>query len=130
MSLTPVSAFPAHQTSRRKFPRLRDAILPAAIAALAAVLTVAALRPNTGAALPVDLRVVSTSDPYAVGATTQATVALHNRGRADIRPRFSVTWLPYPYYWRIISGPAVLQPGAAATYVVEAPDSTSLRRAL
>lgn len=98
MSLTPVSVFPAQQISRRKLPRLRDAILPVAFAVLAAVLTVAALRPATDATLPVDLRVVSTADPYAVGATTQATITLRNEGRADVRPRFSVTWLPYPYY--------------------------------
>lgn len=124
MSLTPVSTLPA-STSRRMAPGLRDLILPAAFVVLVAMLTFTALRPEAGATLPVNLNVISTADPYAVGATTQAAIALRNHGSGEVRPRFSVTWLPYPYYWRVISGPAVLQPGETGTYVIEAPDSAS-----
>jgi len=124
MTMTPVSLPSTHRASR-KLPRLRDAILPLAIGLLAAVLTIVALRPNTPASLPVDVGIVSTSDTYAVGATTQATIALRNHGQVEVRPRFSVSWLPYPYYWHIVSGPAVLAPDQSATYVVEAPDAAS-----
>jgi hypothetical protein len=124
MSTAPVSIGAMHHESRM-LRRLRIAILPAAIGALAIALTLVAIRPGATAALPVDLGRITTSDTFGVGATTQATLELRNHGHADIRPRFSVTWLPYPYYWRIDSGPAVLGPGQTATYVVEAPDPTS-----
>lgn len=69
--------------------------------------------------------VTGMEDPLEIGATTRATVTLRNEGKEEIRPRFSVSWLPYPYYWRIASGPEVLKPGATETYVIEAPESVA-----
>ena len=125
MSMSPIPTFPAPPMRGRKLLRPSDLIIPAALAVLAAMLTFTVLRAGPGAGLPVDLSVASMADPDTVGATTRASVMLTNRGQADVRPRFSVTWLPYPYYWRIVSGPAVLRPGDTATYIVAAPDPAS-----
>lgn len=100
---------------------MRRFVVPAAVIALAFALTVVALRDASEATLPVDLQVTSTTDPFGLGATTRATVEVYNRGDRDVRPRFSVSWLPYPYFWRTTEGPAVLAPGERATYVIEAP---------
>jgi hypothetical protein len=103
--------------------RARRIALPIALLALVIGLSFVAVRGESSATLPVDVHVVSTTDPMHLGATTQATVTLTNHGDNDVRPRFSLSWLPYPYYWRIVSGPLVLHPGETATYEIEAPDS-------
>lgn len=103
--------------------RLRRFALPAALVALVAGLVIVAVRGESNATLPVDVRVVSTSDPMHLGATTRATVQLTNNGDHAVRPRFSLTWLPYPYYWRIDSGPPLLKPGETATYRIAAPEA-------
>ena len=103
--------------------RLRRYGLPLALVALLVGLAIVAVRGESAATLPVDVRVVSTSDPMHLGATTQAVVSLTNNGGNDVRPRFSLSWLPYPYYWHVDSGPPVLQPGQTATYTIEAPQA-------
>lgn len=104
---------------------IRNVIVPAALLGLALLLTLAALRSEQRDSLPATLAVTSLEDPYGVGATTRATVELRNEGGTEMRPRFSVTWLPYPYYWTILSGPPILEAGATATYVIQSPASTS-----
>ncbi|MHB8377030.1 MAG: hypothetical protein ACYDEB_08755 [Dehalococcoidia bacterium] len=106
-------------------PRTRNAVIAAATLALVVTLAVAAALGQSRATLPVDVRVLSTGDPLALGATSEATVALRNHAGHDVTPRFSVSWLPYPYYWHIVSGPDVLRSGQSATYKIVAPDSTS-----
>lgn len=104
---------------------LQRVALPAALLVLLVGLVVIAAVGESAATLPVDLRVVSTGDPMHLGATTQATVLLTNHGDHDLHPRFSLTWLPYPYYWHIDSGPEILRPGETATYEIEAPDAVA-----
>lgn len=105
--------------------RTRNGIIAVAVVALVAAMVVAGVLGESYATLPVDLRVTSTADPLDIGATTRATMTLRNRGRDEIAPRFSLSWLPEPYYWRIVSGPLVLAPGQSAQYTIEAPDSVS-----
>lgn len=125
MSAPPLVVGQPAQISRTTW---RNLIVPVALAVLAAALTFIALRSERYDSLQATVRVMSIQDPYEWGATTRATVEVRNDSERDIRPRFSVTWLPYPYYWSIISGPPLLKPGQAATYVIEARDSTSAPR--
>ena len=112
---------------RRRLTRAnpRNLIVPGALALLAAALVVIAVRGESRETLPVDVRVLSSSDPLTLGATAAAEVELTNRSDHEVRPRFSLAWLPYPYYWRIVSGPAVLAAGQRAVYQIEAPDSVA-----
>ena len=103
--------------------RLRLYTVPVVLVAVVAVLVVLAFAGQSTATLAVDVQVVSTSDPMRLGATTQATVQLRNHGGNAVHPRFSVSWLPYPYYWKVVSGPPVLAPNETATYEIEAPQS-------
>ena len=105
--------------------RVRIWIVPAAVAFVALALLALGIIGQSNATLPVDVQVLATSDPMEIGATTQATVQLTNHGAAIVRPRFSLSWLPYPYYWRITSGPTQLRPGQTATYSIESPDSVA-----
>ncbi|HYM15484.1 MAG TPA: hypothetical protein VEZ14_07980 [Dehalococcoidia bacterium] len=104
---------------------LRRYAVPSAALLVVLALAVLAVRGESSATLPVDVRVVATGDPLHLGATTQATVMLTNHGHADVRPRFSLSWLPYPYYWSVVSGPPILAPGQTATYQIEAPQSVA-----
>ncbi len=122
----PASARTISGAARRSWiPGARNGLIIAAVAALVLALIVVAVQGESDATLPVDVRPVSTGDPFGLGATTVATVELHNRGHREIAPRFSVSWIPYPYYWRILSGPVILEPGQSATYMIQAPDSVS-----
>ncbi len=94
--------------------------LPSAIVMLAFVLGAVAWRGGSNG-LDAHVTVRQVSDPARVGATTDAEVDVQNAGATEIRPRFSVTWLPYPYYWNVVSGPLVLEPGDRATYHIAAP---------
>lgn len=105
--------------------RLRLWAVPAAVVVVAVVLVVLGVVGQSAATLPVDVQVVSTGDPLKLGATTQATVRLTNHGDHVVHPRFSVSWLPYPYYWKVNSGPAELAPDETATYEIEAPQSVA-----
>jgi hypothetical protein len=105
--------------------QIRNAIVPAAVLALACALMLAALRSEHQEALDVGFSVLAVEDPLNVGATTRATVEVENTTRGEVRPRFSVTWLPYPYYWRTVSGSDLLQPGDTSVYVIEATSPTS-----
>jgi hypothetical protein len=105
--------------------RFRIWVVPVAIAVVALTLVALGIIGQSKATLPVDVEVLSTSDPMQIGATTQVSVQLTNHGGSIVRPRFSLSWLPYPYYWRVSSGPAELRPGATATYLIEAPDSVA-----
>jgi len=116
---------PASAVARRRRPGLRNLIVPFAIVCVAIALALVALRDEPVAKLNVDVHVLSTTDPSEIGATTRAKVELVNHGDREVRPRFSLTWLPYPYYWRILSGQPVLAPGERATYEIEAPDSVA-----
>ncbi len=124
-SAPPISIFrrPARRRARY-LTLLRVAAVPAALALLALVLVFAAVRGNARA-LDATVTVHYVADPSQIGATTEADVQVHNRESAAIRPRFSVSWLPYPYYWDVISGPATLAPGETATYRIRAPDTTA-----
>ena len=115
----------ASALSRRRRPGLRNLIVPLAIVCVAIALALVALRDEPLGTLNVDVHVLSTTDPSEIGATTRAKVELVNRDDREVRPRFSLTWLPYPYYWRILSGQPVLAPGERATYEIEAPDSVA-----
>jgi hypothetical protein len=106
----------------------RNLAAPVAIALLAAMLSILAFRSDRQDSLPAAIRVVSTEDPLQTGSTMRATVEVVNQGSREMRPRFSVTWLPYPYYWTIVKGPAILEAGEQATYVIQAPDATSAPR--
>lgn len=103
--------------------RPRGVLLTASVALLAVGLTFVALLGEERGALPLNMTVLVTADPKNLGATTSARVELYNHGEHDITPRFSVSWLPYPYYWRIISGPPILGRGERATYEIAAPDT-------
>ncbi len=105
--------------------RARNRLIAVVVLALVVALTVVGVHGGSSGPPPVDLRVVSIADPLGLGATTEAMVALHNRGHREILPRFSLSLLAYPYYWRIVSGPPALEPGQSATYTIEAPDSVS-----
>ncbi len=105
--------------------RARNGIIAVAVVVLVTAMVVAGVLGESYATLPVTLRVTSTEDPLDIGATTRATVALRNRGSEEIAPRFSLSWLPEPYYWRIVSGPLVLKPGQSADYTIAALDSIS-----
>lgn len=113
-------ASPPH--TRRLAVRLA---VPVAVALLAAGLTLVAVGGSSQAQLHVAMNVRTIADPQQIGATTQAQVNLVNQGGTEIRPRFSLSWLPYPYYWRVVSGPPVLAPGQRATYEIEAADSVA-----
>jgi hypothetical protein len=115
----------AGEVVRARPTAARGILLAAAVAVLAAGLTLVALRGEAKATLPLNLSIRSTADPQQLGATTSALVELYNHGDHDIRPRFSVSWLPYPYYWRIVSGPPVLARGERATYEIAAPDTVA-----
>ena len=103
----------------------RNLIVPCSLALLAAMLTFVAMREQASGVHNIDMRVVATSDPLDLGATTRASIELTNRGERDVRPRFSITWLPYPYYWRVVEGPALLRPRERATYIIESPDAVA-----
>ncbi len=103
----------------------KHVLVAVVLAALAAALTLLAMRSSAAASLATDVTVRSTSDPFDLGATTAASVELFNHGEHDVRPRFSISWLPYPYYWRVVSGPAVLAPGERATYEIQSPDAVA-----
>ncbi len=114
----------ARTTVRVPWLAPRNFAVPLALVLLAVMLTGIALRRDR-TALNADVDVVSTGDPMQIGATTQAEVRVRNHSDHEIYPRFSVTWLPYPYYWQVVSGPSRLKPGESATYRIEAPDSTA-----
>lgn len=125
MSSIPIAAVEPARKTRTAWPSPRNFIVPVVLALLAAGLSYVALHGGAAARLNVDLHVVSTSDPLDLGATTRATIELTNRGESDMRPRFSLTWLPYPYYWHVVEGPPILAAQQHATYVIEAPDAVA-----
>ncbi|MBI5284180.1 MAG: hypothetical protein HY874_03715 [Chloroflexi bacterium] len=95
----------------------------AAVVAAAAVL--ATRRDGTSGQLAATVRVLATSDPLQIGSMTRATVEVENRSSRPMEPRFSLTWLPNPAYWRVIAGPEILEAGSIATYEIEAPESVA-----
>lgn len=102
--------------------------LTVAIALVAAVVLLIGLfvmRTRPDDVPSIDARVLATEDPLKIGATTRARVELYNHGAEEIRPRFALTWLPYPQYWKIVSGPAALPAGTREIYEIEAPTSAS-----
>ena len=109
---------------RLHWPAPRALAVPAALVLLGVVLAAVALRGSPDA-LKADVVVRSTTDPAQIGATTQAVVDVRNNGAYDMHPRFSVSWLPYPYYWEVTSGPLTLKPGQSATYHIKAPEATA-----
>lgn len=109
----------------RRPEAIRRWLLPSAIVIVVLAMTVIGIVGQSYATLPLDVEVISTEDPLEIGAATRATIEITNRGDAEMRPRFSVSWLPYPYYWRVVSGPKLLQPGETARYVIEAPESVA-----
>jgi len=116
-------SFPAPARARIWAPR--NLAVPLALLALVILLLLVGRHGDANATLPAEVRLVSTSDPMNIGAATAATLVVRNNGDHAIRPRFSLSWLPYPYYWRVVSGPETLPPGVSATYAIEAPDSTA-----
>jgi hypothetical protein len=124
-SISLAAGAPVSRRRRLPRPNPRNLVVPATMALLAIALVLIALRGESRETLPVDVRVISSSDPLTLGATTAAQVELTNRGDHEVRPRFSLSWLPYPYYWRVVSGPPVLAAGQRAVYQIEAPDSVA-----
>jgi hypothetical protein len=103
-------------------PRL--ALIAACLAAVVAIAAVLAIRGGgTGGQLEATVRVLDTSDPLHIGSMTRATVEVENRSSRPMQPRFSLTWLPNPAYWRVIAGPETLEPRSIATYEIAAPES-------
>ena len=90
----------------------------AAIFMVAFLISVALI---TSPAPPVKFAVLDYSDPNAVGRVTSMSIGVTSRSSQPIRPRFSVQWGSYPFYWRVKSGPPVLNPGTEAVYVIESP---------
>ncbi len=101
-------------------------LMGACLAAFIAAAAVFAIqRDAPSGELAATVRVLDTSDPLQVGAMTRATIEVENRSNHPIRPRFSLTWLPNPAYWRVIAGAEMLDAGAIATYEIEAPESVA-----
>lgn len=116
--------------ARRRWEHVRrgDVLrLAVPVAALAAVLAlvVIGLLGESYATLPVRMSVLSTDDPLQIGAATNIRLQVTNKATHDIHPRFSVSWLPYPFYWDIDSGPATLAAGQTATYEIRAPEAVA-----
>lgn len=100
-------------------------VLLIAVLLLGGVLTLAALHGSYSESLPVSVRVVSVRDDSQVGAITSAVVRLTNHGARTVSPRFALMWKPQPARWRNISGPALLEPGATATYNIVTEDGAT-----
>jgi hypothetical protein len=124
--IVPAAAVP--RATAPRLPRARDLVIPIAIVALAVMLIFEGRRGNANETLPVDMTVLSATDPLGIGATTNAVIDVENSGDTDLRPRFSLSWLPYPYYWHVVSGPPVLAPRQRATYEIDTPDTVAAPR--
>jgi uncharacterized membrane protein len=117
LTVPTVLGVPAERRRGRRSAMVAAALLlPALVCAVVAVAT-----PS-----PLTLRVVAVDRSR--GAVRSATVTAHNTGGAPIRPHFLSRIGTHPSFWWVVeSGPAVVEPGRTARFIVT-PDTAATGR--
>ena len=112
----------AQLTVRRlRSPSARQAALAGLFLPAAVFLGIALTTPQ-----PLSMRVLSARSSGALDSVRELRLFVRNTSDQALRPHFATNVTGQAIVWDIVNGPAVLRPGAAATYRLVAPDASSM----